>query len=547
MPIKVLPQEVISKIAAGEVIERPASVVKELIENSLDAGATQIWIEAQGSGLKFIKVIDNGSGIPATNVETAFQRYATSKISKLDDLSKISTLGFRGEALPSIAAVAQVEMLTKAEDDDTGTLILVENGLMTRKGKQSRPRGTSVTVRYLFRNFPARLKFLKSTTTENGHIADVVSHYAMAFPEVKFHFVLEGRRVLSTNGTGNLRDVVAAIYGLDLAKQMIEIRESDEPLLIFGMISPPSIARSNRSYLDFFVNRRWIRNNVLARAVEEAYHGWLLLGKYPIAILNLNLPAQEIDVNVHPAKTEIRFRNNQLVFVAVQKSVRKGLETIISVPKIKTADMQFSPTPSLLPVSQCGILNTAVFRVIGQLSNTYIMAEGADGLFLIDQHAAHERVLFEKILGQNAQQKVEVQGLLEPVYIELDPKRDEILKIHSQTLEQFGIKLEPFGTRYYLLRAVPALMKKANLVEAVHNLLDSLSGETELKRSKDRIAISVACHSAVKAGEALSMEEMKELITQLEQTTQPQTCPHGRPTMLHFSSRQLEREFGRLR
>lgn len=547
MLVKVLPQEVISKIAAGEVIERPASVVKELIENSLDAGATQIWIEAQGGGLKFIKVIDNGSGIPATNVETAFQRYATSKISKLDDLDKISTLGFRGEALPSIAAVAQVEMLTKAEDDDTGTLILVENGLITRKEKQSRPRGTSVTVRYLFRNFPARLKFLKSTTTENGHIADVVSHYAMAFPEVKFHFVLEGRRVLSTNGTGNLRDAVAAIYGLDLAKQMIEIRESDEPLLIFGMISPPSIARSNRSYLDFFVNRRWIRNNVLARAVEEAYHSWLLPGKYPIAILNLNLPAQEIDVNVHPAKTEIRFRNNQLVFVAVRKSVRKGLEAIISAPKIKTADMQFSPTPSLLPASQCGILNTAVFRVIGQLSNTYIMAEGADGLFLIDQHAAHERVLFEKILGQNAQQKVEVQGLLEPVYIELDPKRDEILKIHSQTLEQFGIKLEPFGTRCYLLRAVPAIMKKANLAEAVHNLLDSLSGETELKGSKERIAISVACHSAVKAGEALSIEEMKELITQLEQTTQPQTCPHGRPTMLHFSSRQLEREFGRLR
>ncbi len=546
MPIKVLPREVISKIAAGEVIERPASVVKELIENSLDAGATQIWIEAQGGGLKFIKVADNGSGIPAADVEIAFKRYATSKVSKLDDLGKIGTLGFRGEALPSIAAVAQVEMLTKAEDDDIGTLILVENSHTIRREKQSRPRGTSVTVRYLFRDFPARLKFLRSITTENGHIADVVSHYAIAFPEVKFHFVLEGRQVLSTNGNGDLRDAIAAIYGIDLARQMIEIRESDEPLLIFGMISPPSIARSSRSYLDFFVNRRWIRSNILARAVEEAYHSWLIPGKYPISILNINLPAQEIDVNVHPAKTEVQFRNNQLVFTAVRKSVHKGLETVIPAPKIKPADMQFNPPPTLLPASQSSILNIAALRVIGQLSSTYIMAEGADGLILIDQHAAHERVLFEKILEQNAQQKVEVQGLLEPICIELDLKRDEILKIHSQTLEQFGIKLEPFGTRCYLLRALPALMKNTNLTEAIYNLLDSLSGETELKQLKDRVAISVACHSAIKAGEPLSIEEMRELIAQLEQTTQPQTCPHGRPTMLHLSSHQLEREFGRL-
>lgn len=545
MSINLLPQELISKIAAGEVVERPASVVKELIENSLDAGATEIWIEAQGGGLKFIKVVDNGCGIPKTDVELAFQRYATSKLCKLEDLEKISTLGFRGEALPSIAAVAQVEMLTRAEEDDIGTLIVIENGQIIRKEKQSRYRGTSVVVRHLFRNFPARLKFLKSTASENRHMADVVSHYALAFPEVKFHFTLEKRQVLSTAGNGDLREAVAAVYGFDIAKQMIEVVGTESPLSIFGLISPPSISRSTRDYLNFFINRRWIRSSIVVHAVEEAYHSWLLTGEYPIAILNLSLPPQEIDVNVHPAKMEVRFRDTHLVFTAVRKFIRNTLATKTPVAKVRSADMGTSPQTSLFSVPKSGTFNTTTLRVIGQLASTYIIAEDADGLFLIDQHAAHERILFEKILKQHAKQEVEIQGLLEPVNLELDPKRDEILRVYGDKLEEFGIKLEPFGARTYLLRAIPAVINMTNLADTICNLLDSLATEQELRKPEERIASTIACHSAVRAGDTLTIEELKELAKQLEQTEQPQTCPHGRPTMIHLSSRQLEKEFRR--
>lgn len=543
MPIKILPQEVITKIAAGEIVERPASVVKELIENSLDAGATEISVEVHGSGLKLIKVSDNGSGIPKGQTDLAFERYATSKINTLGDLHRIGTLGFRGEALPSIAAVSQVEMITRAEEDDTGTFVLVENGVILRKETRNRPRGTSLTVRHLFRNFPARLKFLKSAATENGHIADVVCHYAMAFPEVKFRLLLEGRQVLLTSGNGKLQDVLTVVYGTDFAEQMIDIKEKQGSLFISGFISPPYLNRSIRSHMDFFVNRRWVRNNILSRAAEEAYRGWLMSGRYPAVVLNLSLPLEELDVNVHPAKTEVRFRNSQAVFTSVRHSVQKRLETVLGA---KTFYPRSGSPPRYFLTSQNNMPGIHALRVIGQLANTYIIAEDPDGLFLIDQHAAHERVLFERMLGQYSRKKVEIQGLLEPVCLELDPKQDQFVKAHGNLLEQFGIKLEPFGVRIYLLRAVPAVIKGASFTETVYSLIDSLAGETGAERLAERIALSIACHSAVKAGDSLSSEEMIELIRQLEGTSQPQTCPHGRPIMVHLSSRELEREFGRL-
>ncbi len=543
MLIKVLPQEIITKIAAGEIVERPASVVKELIENSLDAGATEISVEVHGSGLKLIKVSDNGSGIPKDQTDLAFERYATSKINTLGDLHRIGTLGFRGEALPSIAAVSQVEMITRAEEDDTGTFVLVENGVILRKETRNRPRGTSLIVRHLFRNFPARLKFLKSAATENGHIADVVCHYAMAFPEVKFRLLLEGRQVLLTSGNGKLQDVLTVVYGTDFAEQMIDIKEKQGSLFISGFISPPYLNRSIRSHMDFFVNRRWVRSNILSRAAEEAYRGWLMSGRYPAVVLNLSLPLEELDVNVHPAKTEVRFRNSQAVFTSVCHSVQKRLETVLEA---KTFYPRSGSPPRYFLTSQNNMPGIHALRVIGQLANTYIIAEGPDGLFLIDQHAAHERVLFERMLGQYSQKKVEIQGLLEPVCLELDPKQDQFVKAHGNLLEQFGIKLEPFGVRIYLLRAVPAVIKGASFTEIVYSLIDSLAGETGAERLAERIALSIACHSAVKAGDSLSSEEMMELIRRLEGTSQPQTCPHGRPTMVHLSSRELEKEFGRL-
>jgi DNA mismatch repair protein MutL len=544
MPIKILAREVISKIAAGEVVERPASVVKELVENALDAGASQINVEAQGGGVSLIRVTDNGSGIPANDVELAFHRYATSKIDTLTDLEKISTLGFRGEALPSIAAAAEVEILTKADVDAAGTYLYLKNGNIVKHEKRSRPQGTTITVHHLFRDFPARLKFLKSATTESGHIANLLSQYALAFPEVKFNLVLDGRLTIKTPGNGSLRDCVAEVYGLEVAKQMLEIGETDQSPGITGLVSPPSLSRSSRGYLSFFVNSRWVRSSLLARASEDAYHGLLMTGKHPIVILNISLPPQEIDVNVHPTKTEVKFRNSQTVYAAIQKSLGKVLVKT-PPPKIKTGAPAFTLPPSLWEPRDTVKTSLPILRVVGQLASSYILAEGPEGLYLIDQHAAHERVFFEKILYQHSQQKIEIQGLLEPINIELSPKQEEVLKTKGEILSEFGFNLEPFGVRSYLLRAVPAMMKEGNLTEAVKELLDSLTAEAEPSKRQEKIAQSVACHSAIKAGQSLTAEEMRELIKQLEQTNQPRTCPHGRPTMIHLSSHQLAKEFGR--
>ncbi len=543
MPIKVLPQEVITRIAAGEIVERPASVVKELIENSLDAGATEIFVQVRGSGLKLIRVDDNGSGIPSSQVGLAFERYATSKITTLDDLQRINTLGFRGEALPSIAAVSQVEMVTRSVEEDIGTFILVENGTITRKETYGHFRGTSVTVRHLFRNFPPRLKFLKSPATENKHIAETVYHYALAFPEVRFRLLIDEREVLSTPGNGEIQDVLSIIYGPDFAERMIEIKERRGSLSISGFLSPPSFSRSTRNYMDFFVNRRWVRSSTLARAIEEAYRGWLMSERYPAVILNLCLPPEELDVNVHPSKAEVKFRNSQTVFTSVLQSVRRRLEEISGA---KAMHIQSALPSHLLLAPQNNTSDIRTLRVIGQLTNTYIIAEGHNGLFLIDQHAAHERVLFEKILEQRSRQSVEIQGLLEPICLELGPRQDELVKARGKFLEQFGIRLEPFGTRAYLLRAIPAMMKGENPAEAIQDLIDLLASEIDLQRLIERIAQSIACHSAIKAGDRLSPEEMADLLRQLEGTIRPQICPHGRPTMIHLSSRELEKEFGRL-
>ena len=561
MPIKVLAPDVVSKIAAGEVIERPASVVKELIENSLDAGATQIAIEAQGSGVELIKVSDNGTGIPASEVELAFHRYATSKIGNLDDLEKISSLGFRGEALPSIAAVAEVEILTQPRieygaSETVGSYMYLRKSEVVRKESRARPQGTTVTVHRLFRYFPARLKFLKSANTENSHIAHLVSQYALAFPEVKFNLALDKRPSLHTTGNGDLREVVNEIYGSELAQRMLKVEQKDGLVKVSGLISPPSLARSNRNYLSFFVNRRWVRSPLLTRATEEAYRGLLMDSQHPIAIINISLPAQELDVNIHPAKAQIKFCHEQTVFSSVQKAIEEALTRMPiasskAVPFSVSSGQWQSPrmimdNEPIFAVSQLPTLELPLLRVLGQLANTYIIAEGPDGLYLIDQHAAHERILYDRILAQWSQKEVEVQGLLQPVTIELSPREEETLKASEEFLAEFGFAIEPFGNRSYLIRAMPALMARANIIEIISALLDSLASKESLNPWEEKVAQSLACHGAIRAGQQLSNEEMRELIKQLEQTKQPRACPHGRPTMIHLSAHQLEKEFGRI-
>jgi len=555
MPIKVLESEIVSKIAAGEVIERPVSVVKELIENSLDAGATQIAVEAQGGGVELIKVSDNGAGIPPSELELAFHRYATSKIDDLSDLEKISSLGFRGEALPSIAAVAEVEILSQTPSETIGSYLHLRKGEVVGKESRARPQGTTITVRRLFRYFPARLKFLKSVNTENSHIAHLVSQYALAFPEVKFSLVLDKRPSLRTTGNGDLREVVNAIYGSELAQKMLKVEQKDGPAKVGGLTSPPSPARSNRNYLSFFVNRRWVRSPLLTRATEEAYRGLLMDGQHPIAVIDISLPAQELDVNIHPAKAQIKFCHEQAVFSSVQKAIE---ETLARTPIASSKTVPFSVSPGqwqsprmimdnepAFVVAQLPTMELPVLRVLGQLANTYITAEGPDGLYLIDQHAAHERILYDRISAQWAQKEVEVQGLLQPITIELSPREEETLRASKEFLAEFGFTIEHFGNRSYVIRAVPALMARANIIEIISMLLDNLASK-ELNPWEEKIAQSLACHGAIRAGQQLSDEEMRELIKQLEQTKQPRACPHGRPTMIHLSSHQLEKEFGRI-
>ncbi|MGD0795730.1 MAG: DNA mismatch repair endonuclease MutL [Dehalococcoidales bacterium] len=570
MPIKILDNETINRIAAGEVVERPASCVKELVENALDAGATQIGVEIRGGGISLIRVTDNGSGIPSNEVALAFERYATSKIKSPADLQNIGSLGFRGEALPSIAAVADVELLTCADGESAGTLIVLEGGKIVKQQRGARARGTTITARELFRRVPARLKFLKAVSTESSHVANVVSQFALAFPEVGFALSVDGKPTLQTSGKGRLLDAIIDVYGMETAGKMLPVEgrseswssgQGESNIRVTGMVGSPEVSRGGRGYLSFFVNRRWVTNRILAYAVEEAYVGLLMTGRHPVAVLAIELPLPEVDVNIHPAKSEVKFRNESEVFRAVQKAVRQSLVAQMPVPKIEEAAATYAAPPSyrqqawdlprfdesnralpetVLPLAA----SLPALRVVGQVMNCYIVAEGPDGLYIIDQHAAHERVRFEKVLRQRAQRAVEVQGLLEPATFELTPRQAEILKSCNEELAQFGFSLEPFGERTYLVRAVPLMVAGDNWAGMLHELLDMLSGEAK-GHWEEKIVASIACHGAVRSGQALSDDEMRELVRQLEQTSNPHTCPHGRPTVIQLGKAQLEREFGR--
>jgi DNA mismatch repair protein MutL len=565
MPIKVLDPKVISQIAAGEVVERPASVVKELVENSLDAGATQISVEVRGGGISQLRVVDNGSGIPSGEVGLTFSRYATSKIGSVEDLGSILSLGFRGEALASIAAMAEVELITCAVGESTGTYLNVQGGKVNNQGSQGRSPGTTVTVSNLFRQVPARLKFLKSSATESGHIANVVSRYALAFPEVRFSLSLDGRVTFRTPGRGQLMDSVAEVYGLEVVQNMLEIKSQGwdsgvggSSLTVSGMVGSPKVSRASRDYLSIFVNCRWVKHRLLAWAVAEAYHGLLMVGRHPVAIVSLSISPQEIDVNVHPTKTEVKFRDEKTVLNTVQRAVRQTLVELTPVPKVgevaSRRPVSSAPWPLWpqaasegrvvsppLEASPTPALSLPVLRVVGQLLASYIIAEGPSGLYLIDQHAAHERILFEQVKDEWSRREIAVQTLLEPLPFEVSPREATILGGHLDKLSEFGFAIEPFGERTFLVRAVPAPLAGQDWRGVIQELLDSGGGEGW----EERLAISIACHSAVRAGQVLSSDEMREMVRRLEQVSLPHACPHGRPTLIHLSLAQLEREFGR--
>lgn len=595
MSIHILSDDLAAKIAAGEVIERPASVVKELIENSIDADAREIKIEIRNGGQRLIRVADNGIGVPAREVETAFARHATSKITSADDLFNIRTLGFRGEALPSIAAVARVTLITRARDEESGTQIRVDGGKIVEQRAQGAPMGTLVTVEDLYRHVPARLKFLKTPATEAGHIADLINAYALAYPHLRFSLESDGRLAFQSPGTGKMFDVLVKVFGIQVAQQMLEVAGgASEPhsgiastLQVSGFISPPNLNRATRKYLLFFVNHRWVQDRSLAHAVIEAYHTSLMVGRFPIAALDVIVPPDAVDVNVHPAKSQVRFRDASAVFNAVQRAVRATLIAGAPIPSISVTPLQREdfarpslppgpdasefamnlhrpfPTSNLqapygrgnlappsqppAPALQPSDSKLPMLRVLGQIASTYIIAEGPDGLYLIDQHAAHERVLYEQLHAERAGANVAIQELLDPAPIQLTPAQSAIFEAQRDALASVGFRIEPFGTQTLLLRAVPAVLKNGDPRATLIAIIDEMEqGEEPLEKSAEARLISSVCKSiAVKGGQVLSLEEMRELVRRLEHTAAPRTCPHGRPTAIHLNVSQLEREFGR--
>jgi DNA mismatch repair protein MutL len=594
MPIRVLPPEVAGKIAAGEVVERPASVVKELLENSIDAGATDVRVEIREGGRRMIRVADNGSGIPGDEVALAFARHATSKLTGVEDLDRIATLGFRGEALASIAAVSQVAVLTRPRAQAMGQFLRVDAGQIIRQEGRGGPAGTVVTVEHLFRSVPARLKFLRKPQTETGHIHTIITRYALAYPDVRFTLTADARQTFQSTGTGNLYDVLISVYGLDVAEQMLEVSSAPGsegsgdvtekpstplPHRVRGYTSTPALHRANRTYITFFVNQRWIQDRSLVHAVAQAYHTLLPIGRHPVSVILLDMDPAEVDVNVHPTKREVRFRSGRSVFSAVQSAVRHALversqvpilahsprswpapdwerrQSLISAGRDEPGSSQlamelyrpgepFQPGDEPLPV---GPVRLPLLRVVGQVGQTYVVAEGPQGMYLIDQHAAHERVLYEQVMAEHSQHAVTSQTLLEPLPLDLGPALAGQLGEHLSFLNDVGFTVEPFGGTSYLVRAVPSILVVPDVRTAIVDILELLrQGDDPLAaRAEERLIAAVCKRAAIKAGQTLTHEEMQQLVRQLEQCESPRTCPHGRPTVLHFSVEQLEKEFGR--
>jgi DNA mismatch repair protein MutL len=570
--IRVLPPEVASRIAAGEVVERPASIVKELVENALDAGARRVSVEAKEGGVSLIRVVDDGGGIEPDELALAFQRHATSKLRDDADLNAISTLGFRGEALPSIAAVAEVEAVSRAPSSPNAARVRLSYGELDAHGASGAPEGTSITVRNLFREQPARLNFLRSPASEAAQIASVVSHYALAYPEVAFSLRLDNRDSFATAGGGDLRGAAAGVYGTEVAASFLEASEEGEGHSLRALLAPPSVSRASRSYITVFINRRWVRSRSLSFAIEEAYSGLLPKGRFPIAVVDLRLPPAEVDVNVHPAKAEVRLRNERLVFTLVQRPLRRVLAGLAPVgssgpvgwpvarsepaPAVMPAPFALQPQPSqpllTLPTTATQepsapstlVSSIPILRPMGQAGTTYVIAEGPAGLYLIDQHAAHERILYERYLALESQAKTS-QPLLAPVMLELTPQQQSLTAAIAPALQEHGFEVEPFGPGGYLLRSAPADLRRDDPARAFGELLDLLTREDSPIDPRRRVAASLACHAAVRAGQTLALDEMRDLIQQLEACETPQTCPHGRPTMLHLSADELARRFSR--
>lgn len=649
--IHVLPERVANQIAAGEVVERPASVVKELLENALDAGSTRIRIHVEAGGKQLIQIVDNGCGMVRDDAMLAFERHATSKIKDTDDLLTVSTLGFRGEALPSIASVARLRLETCAAEEAAGTVIEINGGKMTRVEEAGLPSGTSITVRDLFFNTPARKKFLKSESTELSHIASLVTHYALAHPNKHFELHSATNALLVAAPVADHRERVYQVFGRETLDQLIPVaamqpleriglpqpppwrRDPEQPdekpepgeVRLHGFVSKPEIQKLNRNSIFIFVNGRLVRDRLIQHALTEAYRNILPPTVYPVVLLFLEMPTAEVDVNVHPSKTEVRFRQQTLIHDFVREAVRAALMKARPVPQFlseihaqPTASPSLTPgarggngergpwrdlyepapaggfalrPPSLPPASarlefERGIAieaNAAVslarapdgaipdhgctppieqephtpptleslrtLKPLGQIRNSFILAVNEDGLWIIDQHVAHERVLFEKVLRQRAAQQVESQRLLMPLVLELTPAQQAVFREIAEELARNGFEAEPFGTRSVAVKVAPAGVEASQIEHMLNEIFEQLAREDQainLEAIRTRIAASIACHAAIKVNMPLEQNKMEWLLGELAKTQHPMSCPHGRPIVLRYSMQDIQKAFKRI-
>lgn len=583
--ISILPDDVVCKIAAGEVVERPASVIKELVENSIDANANIITVEIKSGGVDFIRVSDNGKGIKHEEVSLAFCNHATSKINSFDDFQNINTLGFRGEALCSIAAVSKLNMTTKQTCDEFATNIQIHGGKTLSIKKVGSGNGTTIIIRDLFYNTPARLKFLKKPAVEAGYVLNLIHKFVLSNPHIAFKFINNERQIISTNGDGKLKSSMLYVIGNDAVHNMLPVELFDnDNLKLTGYVSKPELSRNNRTHQYFFVNGRYIKNQSLQYAVESVYKSRMIIGRFPLFVLNLSINPNRIDVNVHPAKSEIRFDDENMIFnfvrTVVYEAIHKVMGTMLSsfhnahhdfkmdfendkqllksqmdlsnhnVELKSQMDLSFSKPPtesnprlSFRETAYAPIKlfseTQAEFKIIGQVFNTYWLVEKDNDLLLIDQHAAHERILFDKFMRMFNRDGIDSQLILEPITLDLDDHETSLIKDNMLYINKLGFRFEQIAD-CFLLKGIP----NGTTVDLIHDLINSLKDyETNIAVNK---IISQACKKAVKANDKLSIHEANELIKNIMQTDNPFNCPHGRPTVIKLSRVDLEKMFKRI-
>jgi len=563
--IKILSEQTVNQIAAGEVIERPASVVKELIENSLDAGADEITVEVEKGGKERIKVKDNGSGMTKEEVELAFKKHATSKIEDIKDLDDLSSLGFRGEALPSIAAVSKVTAKTKPENQVEGTKIVLEGGDIKNIEETGCAVGTSIEVKDIFYNTPARKKYLKKTNTELSQISEVVTRNAIANPEVQFSLSHNGNELTFVPKSSSMLENIKSIYGKEIAKKMVNVEKEFDDFSIRGFVSKPEITRSNRKHIFTYVNSRFVKNNVLKNGIVDGFETLLKKGRYPLAFLDIEIDPTKIDVNVHPTKTKIRFLETEKVKERVAKAVNEALlkEDLVpdksaekekmdideGVEEKKDTEELSAGKQSRLGIEEKREVKESKLShmsVVGILKDSYIVVETPSGMAVVDQHAAHERINYEN-LKEKVKDEIDSQKLVSPKNVELKPEEAALLRANEELLDRLGFEIDHFGKTTFRIRGVPVIFGEVQEKEVLHSVLDELSdwNSNSLEERKEEMIKYMACHDSVTAGDKLSITNAKRLLEELGKMENPYTCPHGRPTIVSFSEKEIEKWFKR--